>query len=75
MKIDRMLAMTVLLLNRGRISAKELADRFEVSTKTIYRDMDTLSRAGIPIAAYSGTSGGFENHGAVYNLQTVLDLG
>ncbi|BFH59630.1 helix-turn-helix transcriptional regulator [Paenibacillus azoreducens] len=60
MKIDRMLAMTVLLLNRGRISAKELADRFEVSTKTIYRDMDTLSRAGIPIAAYSGTSGGFE---------------
>ncbi|GIO68878.1 YafY family protein [Paenibacillus sp. FSL M7-1455] len=60
MKIDRVLAMTVLLLNRGRISAKELADRFEVSTKTIYRDMDTLSRAGIPVAAYPGASGGFE---------------
>lgn len=60
MKIDRLLAMTILLLNRGRISAKELADRFEVSTKTIYRDMDTLSQSGIPIFAQQGTSGGFE---------------
>ncbi|OBZ10166.1 DNA-binding transcriptional regulator [Bacillus sp. FJAT-26390] len=60
MKIDRLLAMTVLLLNRGRISAKELADRFEVSTKTIYRDMDTLSQAGVPILAHQGTTGGFE---------------
>ncbi|MDQ8736942.1 YafY family protein [Paenibacillus sp. LHD-38] len=55
-----MLAMIVLLLNRGRISAKELADRFEVSTKTIYRDMDTLSQSGIPIFAHQGTAGGFE---------------
>lgn len=60
MKIDRLLAMTVLLLNRGRISAKELADRFEVSTKTIYRDMDTLSQSGIPVLAHQGTAGGFE---------------
>ncbi|MDU0200931.1 helix-turn-helix transcriptional regulator [Paenibacillus sp. MAH-36] len=60
MKIDRLLAMTVLLLNRGRVSAKELADRFEVSTKTIYRDMETLNQSGIPIVAYQGISGGFE---------------
>lgn len=60
MKIDRLLAMTILLLNRGRTSAKELAERFEVSTKTIYRDMDTLGQAGIPIIAHQGTSGGFE---------------
>ncbi|KZS47265.1 DNA-binding transcriptional regulator [Paenibacillus glucanolyticus] len=60
MKIDRLLAITVLLLNRGRLSAKELAERFEVSSKTIYRDMDTLCRAGIPIAAHQGISGGFE---------------
>lgn len=52
--------MTVLLLNRRRISAKELADRFEVSTKTVYRDMDTLSQAGIPVFAHQGTAGGFE---------------
>ena len=60
MKIDRLLAITVLLLNRQRISAKELAARFEVSTKTIYRDIDTLSQAGIPIVAHQGTTGGFE---------------
>ncbi|UKS25917.1 YafY family transcriptional regulator [Paenibacillus sp. HWE-109] len=60
MKIDRLLAMTVLLLNRGRVSAKELADRFEVSTKTIYRDMETLNQSGIPIVAHQGISGGFE---------------
>lgn len=60
MKIDRLLAMTILLLNRERISAKELAERFEVSTKTIYRDMETLNQSGIPIVAHQGTSGGFE---------------
>ncbi len=60
MKIDRLLAMTILLLNRERVSAKELADRFEVSTKTIYRDMETLNQSGIPIVAHQGTSGGFE---------------
>lgn len=60
MKIDRLLAMTVLLLNRGRVSAKELAERFEVSTKTIYRDMETLNLSGIPIVAHQGISGGFE---------------
>ncbi|PCL92129.1 helix-turn-helix transcriptional regulator [Paenibacillus lautus] len=60
MKIDRLLAIIVLLLNRGRLSAKELADRFEVSSKTIYRDMDTLCQAGIPIVAHQGITGGFE---------------
>ncbi|WP_334072362.1 MULTISPECIES: YafY family protein [Paenibacillus] len=60
MKTERLLAMTVLLLNRGRMSAKELAERFEVSVKTIYRDMETLSRAGIPVVALQGASGGFE---------------
>lgn len=60
MKIDRLLGMTVLLLGRGRVSAAELAERFEVSTKTIYRDMDTLCQAGIPVVAHQGTTGGFE---------------
>ncbi|ASS67517.1 MULTISPECIES: YafY family protein [unclassified Paenibacillus] len=60
MKIDRLLAITVLLLNRGRISAKELAERFEVSTKTIYRDIDSLNLSGIPIVTFKGVSGGFE---------------
>ncbi len=60
MKIDRLLAITILLLNRRRISAGELAERFEVSTKTVYRDIETLCRAGIPIVSHQGMSGGFE---------------
>ncbi len=60
MKIDRLLAMTILLLNRKRISAAELAEKYEVSTKTVYRDIETLCRAGIPIVSHQGMSGGFE---------------
>ena len=60
MRIDRMLAITVTLLNRDRISARELADRFEVSIRTIYRDVDAISMAGIPITSYAGKQGGFK---------------
>lgn len=59
MRIDRMLAITVLLLNRDRIPARELADRFEVSVRTIYRDIDAINLAGIPVVSYPGNSGGF----------------
>ncbi|MBK8946167.1 MAG: YafY family transcriptional regulator [Ignavibacteriae bacterium] len=59
MRIDRMLAITVILLNQDRISARELANRFEVSVRTIYRDVDAISMAGIPITSYSGKQGGF----------------
>ncbi|EAA9756039.1 HTH domain-containing protein, partial [Salmonella enterica] len=47
MKLDRLLAIVVLLINRGRVQAKDLADTFEVSIRTIYRDIDTLGQAGI----------------------------
>ena len=60
MRIDRMLAITVILLNKDRISARELADRFEVSVRTIYRDVDAISMAGIPITSYAGKLGGFK---------------
>ncbi|MBW5445959.1 WYL domain-containing protein [Cohnella sp. CFH 77786] len=60
MKLDRLLAITMLLLNRKRVSAKELADRFEVSLRTVYRDVETIQMAGIPVVSYAGTSGGYE---------------
>ena len=60
MKVDRLLAMTMLLLNRKRISAKDLAERFEVSLRTVYRDMETIQYAGIPVVSYAGASGGYE---------------
>ncbi|PZD93090.1 DNA-binding transcriptional regulator [Paenibacillus sambharensis] len=60
MKIDRLLAITVLLLGRKRVTAAELAERFEVTMKTIYRDMETLGMAGLPIVSHQGAAGGYE---------------
>ena len=77
MKTDRLLAITVLLLNRDRISAKELADRFEVSVRTIYRDIDSINLAGIPVISYQGYNGGFgimENYRINSQVLTLNDM-
>ncbi|WP_339222088.1 YafY family protein [Paenibacillus sp. FSL H8-0332] len=58
MKIDRLLSIVILLLNRPLIQAKELADMFEVSVRTIYRDIDSINSAGIPVVTYQGAGGG-----------------
>jgi predicted DNA-binding transcriptional regulator YafY len=58
-KIDRLLSIIVILLNRDKITAKELAAKFEVSVRTVYRDIDTINMAGIPIVALQGNDGGF----------------
>ena len=54
-----MLAIVVLLLNRKKITARELAERFEVSLRTVYRDIDAINQAGIPIVSSQGNNGGF----------------
>lgn len=59
MKTDRLYAITVYLLNHGKVPASELAKKFEVSVRTIQRDMDALCRAGIPIVSETGVSGGY----------------
>ena len=53
MKINRLLEISLVLLNKGSVTAKELAERFGVSTRTIYRDVDILSTAGIPVYTQS----------------------
>lgn len=58
LKIERLLSIVITLLNRKRVQAKELADTYGVSIRTIYRDIDTISLAGIPIVTYQGTGGG-----------------
>ncbi|MBX4265472.1 helix-turn-helix transcriptional regulator [Clostridium estertheticum] len=58
MKIDRLLGIISVIANRSRITVQELAERFEVSKRTIFRDLDTLSVAGVPIVTYSGIGGG-----------------
>ncbi|WP_302926563.1 helix-turn-helix transcriptional regulator [Holdemania filiformis] len=60
MQMNRCFEIVYLLLERKKITAQELADRFEVSVRTIYRDLDFLSQAGIPIYARRGKDGGIE---------------
>jgi len=60
MKVDRLVSMILILLDQQRVGAQELADRFEVSVRTIYRDMDAINLAGIPVRSTSGVGGGFE---------------
>ncbi|MFD2132144.1 helix-turn-helix transcriptional regulator [Pseudogracilibacillus auburnensis] len=60
MKFDRLLGIIVLLIHRKRIKAVELSRYFEVSERTIYRDIDSLNRAGVPIVSLPGQEGGYE---------------
>ncbi len=58
MKLDRLLSIVIMLLNRERVQAKDLADHFDVSIRTIYRDIDAINSAGIPLVTYQGNKGG-----------------
>lgn len=60
MKVDRLVSIIMILLEKKRVGAQELADLFEVSPRTIYRDIDAISLAGIPVRSISGVGGGFE---------------
>ena len=77
MKIERMLTIIVILLNRNRVTATELAEKFEVSVRTIYRDIETINLAGIPIISHSGNNGGFsiyENYKLNHQVLTINNL-
>lgn len=60
MKIDRLMGIIVYLLNHGRTSAQKLAEEFEVSSRTIVRDLEALDMAGIPIQSFFGVDGGYQ---------------
>ncbi|OPJ56631.1 helix-turn-helix transcriptional regulator [Clostridium oryzae] len=59
MKIDRLFGITVYLLNNEVVTARQLVQKFEVSVRTIQRDMETLCKAQIPIMSVAGVSGGY----------------
>lgn len=58
MKIDRLIGILSILLQRDRVTAAELAEKFEVSRRTIVRDIEDLCKAGIPVSASQGRGGG-----------------
>ena len=58
MQISRLFKIVYYLLENGKATAAELAEEFEVSIRTVYRDLDTISAAGIPIYATQGKGGG-----------------
>lgn len=60
MRLHRLIAILLLLESRGQLKARELASALETSERTIYRDIETLCEAGIPIEAIAGPTGGFQ---------------
>jgi predicted DNA-binding transcriptional regulator YafY len=60
MRAGRLLNLVLLLQQRGRATAAELAERLEVTERTVMRDIDALSGAGVPVYAVRGPGGGFE---------------
>jgi len=83
MRLERLLGIALELMAKKRVTAAELADKFEVSIRTVYRDVERIGQAGIPVASFSGADGGFElmngffltrQHFSVDDLSVIYSL-
>ena len=72
MQESRLFKIVYYLLEKGQATAHELAEKFEVSDRTIYRDIDALSAAGIPVYTETGRTGGVRLLGSFVLDRTVL---
>ncbi|ULL19303.1 YafY family transcriptional regulator [Paenibacillus sp. H1-7] len=59
MKLERLISMIYMLLNNEVLSASALAEKYNVSQRTIYRDIEAICAAGIPVVSYQGVNGGY----------------
>jgi predicted DNA-binding transcriptional regulator YafY len=73
MRADRLLSALMLLQAHGKLTGRELAARLEVSERTVHRDMDALSAAGVPVAALRGPRGGWQLDEGWRSKVPVLD--
>jgi predicted DNA-binding transcriptional regulator YafY len=77
MRLDRLLSIIITLLNRDTMAAPQLAEKYGVSVRTIYRDLDAIQLAGVPLVAYQGNRGGYgimENYRLDRQLLTLADM-
>lgn len=80
MKINRLISIIMILLQRKKISAPELAEMFEVNVRTIHRDIETISQSGIPIITYRGPNGGigimdeYKIENKLFTLSDITEL-
>lgn len=73
MKIERLIGIILYLLNRNNVTASQLANHFEVSKRTILRDINTLTLAGVPIYSEIGVKGGYTMNKAFALNEKIID--